>query len=335
MNKTTFPLLLVSAAFIGSCLSGSAWATDKEWQVQSGNTLGKIVAEQYPGYTNRQAIMQELLKRNPDVFSNKNINSLIVGKILKLPDAKDIPDLKPPAPKPAAGLDKATQEKLQSLETQVTELKDTVSLLEEENAALQEMVKGYAEGKPTGGGEDLQKQLDAAKQALAESQASSTTLQEQVTAAKVENATLQNDLQQMRAVAVIDSKASSSTTLPWVLLGLLALLTLPLFWLLRRKREQTQVLASAAIAPVTPPAAPLMASAAAALDAPPATESIPVDTALEDEPEDPDASLKLNIARAYLDLRDSEAAADILQDVLVEGSNQQRQEAREILSFIS
>ncbi len=95
--------------------------------------------------------MQELLKRNPDAFSNKNINSLIVGKTLKLPDAKDIPDLKPPAPKPAAGLDKATQEKLQSLETQVTELKDTVSLLEEENAALQEMVKGYAEAKPTGG----------------------------------------------------------------------------------------------------------------------------------------------------------------------------------------
>ncbi len=78
-----------------------------------------------------------------------------------------------------------------------------------------------------------------------ESQASSTTLQEQVTTDQAENATLQSDLQQMRAAAVIDSKASSSTTLPWVLLGLLALLTLPLFWLLRRKREQTQVLASA------------------------------------------------------------------------------------------
>lgn len=339
--RNRLPLVLVSALLIGACLSGAALAEDKIWEIQSGNTLGKIVAEQYPGYANRQAIMQELLKRNPDAFSNQNINSLIVGKTLKLPDASDIPDLKPPAPQQGGSIDPATQEKLQSLETQVTELNDTVALLEEENAALQEMVKGYADAKPTPtGGEDLQKQLDAAKQALQESQAANSALEEQVAEAKRENDTLQNDLQQIRAAAALaENNTSGSGNLPWILLGLLALLTLPLVWLLRRKREEPPV----AVASTT-------ATVATAVTSPPAMVQEAVVTPEADHlaagasyrereadtaEENPDAALKLDIARAYLDLRNSGAAADILQDVLVEGGEQQRQEAREILSFIS
>ena len=52
-------------------------------------------------------------------------------------------------------------------------------------------------------------------------------------------------------------------------------------------------------------------------------------------PEDPEVDLKLDIARAYLDIRDSEAAAEMLQEVLTEGGSRQRQDAREILSFIT
>jgi FimV-like protein len=52
-------------------------------------------------------------------------------------------------------------------------------------------------------------------------------------------------------------------------------------------------------------------------------------------PESPDAELKLDIARAYLDLREPEAAAEILREVIVEGGSRQQQEAGEILSFIA
>jgi FimV-like protein len=340
--RNRLPLVLVSALLIGACLSGAALAEDKIWEIQSGNTLGKIVAEQYPGYANRQAIMQELLKRNPDAFSNQNINSLIVGKTLKLPDASDIPDLKPPAPQQGGSIDPATQEKLQSLETQVTELNDAVALLEEENAALQEMVKGYADAKPTPtGGEDLQKQLDAAKQALQESQAASSVLEEQVAEAKRGNDTLQNDLQQIRAAAALaENNASGSGNLPWILLGLLALLALPLVWLLRRKREQSPVaVVSTTTTAATAVTSPAMVPGQEAVVTPEAGHLAAGASYREREAdtaeENPDAALKLDIARAYLDLRDSGAAADILQDVLVEGGEQQRQEAREILSFIS
>ena len=95
------PRVLVTAAFIGVCLSGTALAEEKVWEIQSGNVLSKIVAEHYPGYANTQAIMQEILKRNPTAFSKPDVNSLIVGKTLTLPDAKDIPELEPPPPDPS------------------------------------------------------------------------------------------------------------------------------------------------------------------------------------------------------------------------------------------
>jgi len=52
-------------------------------------------------------------------------------------------------------------------------------------------------------------------------------------------------------------------------------------------------------------------------------------------PDHPEAALKLAIAHAYLDLRNAEAAHDMLQDILSEGGSRQQQEAREILSFIN
>ena len=47
-----------------------------------------------------------------------------------------------------------------------------------------------------------------------------------------------------------------------------------------------------------------------------------------------DAAIKLDIVRAYLDLRDPTAASSLLKEVLHEGGRQQQQEAREILSFL-
>lgn len=48
-----------------------------------------------------------------------------------------------------------------------------------------------------------------------------------------------------------------------------------------------------------------------------------------------EGNLKLNIARAYLDKRDAKAASELLQEVLRDGDEAQKQQAREILSFIA
>ncbi len=329
---------LISVSLVGTCLSGTALAADSAWEVQSGNTLGKIVAEKYPGYDNSQAIIREILKRNPQAFRSENINSLIVGKTLQLPEPADIPELKPPVPKPAQGVDPALQEKVQTLTAQVTELEETITILEEENASLQEMVNEAAAGKPTTEpvsapspvDDALPQRLAAAETALSASKATNTTLEEQLAAIQRENEVLQNDLQQIRAAAAVaETKAVGSGNLPWILLGLLALLTLPLLWLLQRQRAAVPA-AAVASRVTTEPTASVVAPLPVTTGLPPATVSIvpPLD-------ENPDAALKLDIARAYLDLRDSTGAADILQDVLVEGGEQQRQEAREILSFIT
>lgn len=333
--RTRLLQVLLPVLLAGMCWSSTVFAADNTWEIQSGNSLGNIVAEKYPDYGNHQVIMQEILKRNPQAFRSENINSLIVGKTLQLPDPADIPDLKPPAPKPTegAGVDPALQEKVQALEAQVTELKETIAILEEENTALQEMVNEAAAGKPTTTApvsvdNTLQQRLDEVEKALVTSKTTNTTLEEQLAAIQRENEVLQNDLEQIRAAAAVaETNAAGSGTLPWILLGLLALLTLPLLWLLRRKREPVPVAVASGV----------MAESAIPTDVPPPVMTdLPVPVSIiPPVDENPDAALKLDIARAYLDLRDSEGAADILQDVLVEGGEQQRQEAREILSFIT
>ena len=91
--------------------------------------------------------------------------------------------------------------------------------------------------------------------------------------------------------------------------------------------------------PVTQAAAPKVADSlpTATIATPTATVTPVVSNARADDHSDDnlEADIKLDMARAYMDLRNASAAAEILQDVLVEGGARQRQEAREILSFIS
>ena len=397
-NRHTVRLALLSSLVVMSLsLSGIASAEEKTWEIKSNDTLGIVVAKQYPGYGNRNAIMQAILKANPSAFVGGNINRLIVGKTLTLPEASDIPDLKPPAP-PAtaadANVDKATLQRLQALEAERKEMEETLKLLEEENAALQEMVKNYEENKqaketeltqladkvkalegklansatttpattPSSGTEtdalatlktdlaalqtqntELKTQLTASKQALEESTLATTGLKTQLDELKHQNDLLNNDLQQAHAsVSIAEKKSSGSNWLPWALLGLLTLLMLPLLWLLKRNREEPRV--KTVIAPPKPaplvaapkPSDPVSYSDAStppvSSTAMPATKpEIPAVTI----PENPDAELKLDIARAYLDLREPEAAAEILREVIAEGGSRQQQEAGEILSFIA
>ena len=152
-NRHTVRLALLSSLVaLSLSLPGIVSAEEKTWEIKPNDTLGIVVAKQYPDYGNRNAIMQAILKANPDAFVGTNINRLIVGKTLTLPEASSIPDLKPPAP-PAtsanASVDKATLQRLEALEAERKEMEETLKLLEEENTALQEMVKNYEESKQT------------------------------------------------------------------------------------------------------------------------------------------------------------------------------------------
>jgi FimV-like protein len=394
-NRHTVRLALLSSLVaLSLSLPGIVSAEEKTWEIKPNDTLGIVVAKQYPGYGNRNAIMQAILKANPDAFVGNNINRLIVGKTLTLPEASSIPDLKPSAPPAAAATDatadKVTLERLQSLEVELKEMEETLKLLEEENADLQDMVKDYETNKQAKEAEltqlsekvkelesklastgaapshpgseadtlaalkidmsalqtentELKSQLSSAKQALEESTTATTELKTQLDELKRQNNLLNDDLQRAHAsIAVTEKKSVGSSWLPWTLLGLLALLMLPLLWLLKRNREEPRI--KTVIAPPKPAAvmpAPKSNEPVSYSDtSTPPVSSIAMPTAepavpAEIIPEDPEAELKLDIARAYLDLREPEAAAEMLREVIAEGGSRQRQEAEEILSFIA
>ncbi|MGL4186936.1 MAG: FimV/HubP family polar landmark protein, partial [Thiotrichaceae bacterium] len=142
-------------------------------------------------------------------------------------------------------------------------------------------------------------------------------------------------------------ESNSSNNLPWIISALLALVMLPLLWLLKQKMQAlptvsvaNQALKKEPVAkPVTQAAAPKVADPlpTATITTSTATVTPVVSNARADDHSDDnlEADIKLDMARAYMDLRNASAAAEILQDVLVEGGARQRQEAREILSFIS
>lgn len=324
------PLRVLAIALGLGFLPSLTLANATSHEVRPGDVLGKIISQYYPDYSNRQAIITEIIKRNPEAFPGQDPNRLQVGKTLQLPAAADIPGLQPPAPKVSNAV---SAEQIKTLEAKIAEQAETISVLEEENAALQEMVKSYAEAKPAQSTPDpaLQQQLKDAQQSLQQSETAKQGLQTQLDELRTQNSALQNDVQQLRAsMAVAESSKATASSLPWILLGLLALLTLPLIWLLRRKQAPLVVPIPVATDTLAERSAPPSVSIA------PATAStVHVASPPPSQPDDPEAGLKLDIARAYLDLRDSEAAANILQDVLGEGNERQRQEAREILSFIS
>jgi FimV-like protein len=411
---------LLSLTLTVCCGWGTVWAEDGKWAVKPGDTMGNIVTQQYPGYANRAAIMQAIIKANPDAFIKNDLNRLVIGRTLTLPDAKSIPDLQPPVIVPDkaanASADTAASARLKELESQLAQLQDHLKSLESENTTLKTQVEGSETDKQhksaelsklearikeleqlnsaksatpapssdavpktvatdttsTADLDALKTELEASQQALTKQQQATDELKQQVTDNQKQaddlhtqvadltrqNDTLQNDLKQAQAVATAAQKnAENSSSLPWILLGLLTLFILPLLWLLKRKRDEPSIATVPSPSkPVEPPSVitptvdvtakraipeeTMAVSAPLNLDTQPSVAALePVNVATVEEipapPENPDVDMKLDIARAYLDLRDSAAAADMLQEVLLEGGSRQRQDAREILSFIT
>ena len=283
----------------------------------------------------------------------------------------------PATNKSASNVPSNVKEKIDELEEGRKELEETLKLVEEENASLQSMVGKYEEQKHAQDAqiaklEDQVKQLEAnlkntdstkavtpapavapvaaasedsaaiSKQ-LAEKERVTETLKTQLAETKRQNDALQEELQ----TKITTMESNSSNNLPWIISALLALVMLPLLWLLKQKMQAlptvsvaNQALKKEPVAkPVTQAAAPKVADSlpTATIAAPTATVTPVVSNARADDHSDDnlEADIKLDMARAYMDLRNASAAAEILQDVLVEGGARQRQEAREILSFIS
>ena len=280
----------------------------------------------------------------------------------------------------ASNVPSNVKEKIDELEEGRKELEETLKLVEEENASLQSMVGKYEEQKHAQDAqiaklEDQVKQLEAnlkntdstkavtpapavapvapvaaasedsaaiSKQ-LAEKERVTETLKTQLAETKRQNDALQEELQ----TKITTMESNSSNNLPWIISALLALVMLPLLWLLKQKMQAlptvsvaNQTLKKEPVAkPVTQAAAPKVADSlpTATIATPTATVTPVVSNARADDHSDDnlEADIKLDMARAYMDLRNASAAAEILQDVLLEGGARQRQEAREILSFIS
>ena len=116
---SSVPLLI--SLLGGMALFSTASAADTSYQVQSGDSLSKIVAKNYPDVSrgSYNIIMQHILNSNSDAFSNKNINSLRVGKTLNLSDKDKIDGLKPAPPKPVA-INPTEFKKLQSQNADLT-----------------------------------------------------------------------------------------------------------------------------------------------------------------------------------------------------------------------
>lgn len=232
---------------------------------------------------------------------------------------------------------KQLDDELKSLEQEVKDLQvklkqqgsqqtsETTELLDKANTEL----AGFKEEN-----QSLKKALEDAKSLLAKRDAEIEQLQNQINTLNTDTQKLETDLQatQVANTELVKNKQQPTFNkmLPWLLAGLSSLLLIALLWLLRRQNrtDTTTTITEAAQTPATPPTANE------------ASPFKPQNTAtdepsLPNEPDHPDAKIKLNIARAYLDMRDTDAAYDILQEVLREGSNPQKQEAREILSFIA
>lgn len=283
----------------------------------------------------------------------------------------------PATNKSASNVPSNVKEKIDELEEGRKELEETLKLVEEENASLQSMVGKYEEQKHAQDAqiaklEDQVKQLEAnlkntdstkavtpapavapvaaasedsaaiSKQ-LAEKERVTETLKTQLAETKRQNDALQEELQ----TKITTMESNSSNNLPWIISALLALVMLPLLWLLKQKMQAlptvsvaNQALKKEPVAkPVTQAAAPKVADPlpTATITTSTATVTPVVSNARADDHSDDnlEADIKLDMARAYMDLRNASAAVEILQDVLVEGGARQRQEAREILSFIS
>ncbi len=73
----------------------SAPAGEKQVAVKSGDTAGKIAAQNKPASVSLDQMLVALLKSNPDAFIGGNVNRLKAGSVLEIPAANDAAAISP------------------------------------------------------------------------------------------------------------------------------------------------------------------------------------------------------------------------------------------------
>jgi Tfp pilus assembly protein FimV len=86
-------ILLASALLLAACIGHAASkrvyvypVSQQYWDVRPGETLAGIAEALLPGSAQRQSLMEEILRLNPDAFISQDPNRLLANTRLWLPN---------------------------------------------------------------------------------------------------------------------------------------------------------------------------------------------------------------------------------------------------------
>ncbi len=356
---TVFISLSIVSLFLISALEA-----ETRYRVRSSDNLNSIVEQFYENSEwSKGQLLVGVLAKNPSAFKGGNINFLLRGKYLTLPDEHDLDRISPenareilseharffrigitgdlPSPissdlinkrvdlvkaktvaKVILAKQKKQNKKIDQLQQESNELKKQLALLVDEKYSrdkrlieLEESLKQTLAIEKTESPDidSVQTQtLNVIKSELADNARSNTTLE-----IKAENVGEVWNKEPGKK-RIIEPSASILSGLIWLVP--LALLASFLFYLFSKKKKL----------------------AAQSDDHIEVSESGYIETyverAIELEPQEEDqpleTSVKLDVARAYIEAEDTQSALDILSEIMEEGTDEQRKVAHELLEEI-
>lgn len=410
LNNRLWPI----AGLLFSFLLTVNVAAETSYRVKSFDTLSSVVTNFYPSSSYSKAqIMVAILTKNPKAFRDGNINYLLKGKRLRLPNDDEISQvpradarriisqharffrsgitgvgLTAPSLNQEAEREKAIevvnkqtkkisalQEESDKLRKQLENLSQQKQKRDQELKELEEQIKQYSEkekSKPIGTvqqvakrneklketNEILQKKLIESKSELAENARSTMTLQRKLsnlreridegengvdspnsstnsvasnasaeTSAGIKSSTASNssEVQNSSEGSEGNTFAKLKDDYYWILPLLLLLALLYLLWLIwrwvfSRKKKSVEEFDDTD------------KDYATLIDDYDSIDYLNPENVEDEESLEP--SIKLDVARAYIEADDNESALNILEEIIHEGSDDQKKEAEEIVSFI-
>ncbi len=379
----------ISSLLLALFLTMNATA-ETVYRVKSFDTLSHVVKKFFPNSRYPRAqIMIAILAKNPSAFKGGNVNRLLKGKRLVLPNDSEISQISDadaqllisqharffregirgdfPLPilarekdrdKTIAVVKKQTkkitqlQEESDKLKKQLENLVKQKQKRDEELKQLEEKIKQYSLKKKSTPlsnveqvaknneklketNEILNQKLVESKSELAENERSTMTLERKLSNLREQ---MNQEKRGTASTASINTKpetASSSVgdtfsklknkyfwILPLLLLaGLFYLLWLIGRWFFRRKKKTIEVDDD------------YEKDYAALIEQHDSIDYLKPENNINEE-ESLEPSIKLDVARAYIEADDNESALNILNEVLQEGSKEQIAEAKDILAYI-
>jgi len=379
-NRTVIAVLLVVSFLIFETLSAEI-----RYRVKSSDNVNTIVERYYPNSElSRGQLLVGILIKNPRAFRGGNVNFLLRGKRLSLPDERDFQYISPE--KASELLSEHARffrfgipgdlpiPTLSEMEVESEELTDTTDILirqksqtrkidqlQQESNELKKQLEALLSEKTNRDQRllDLEKSLNqsliinnkstpsgrtaASVEVLVEGK-SNTELQQAPNRPRNELAEMpksnidrtskgQQSIELVDINNVKDRKSKKkligpSTSILSTLIWLLPLILLGLFFfylLNKRKRAQQQNddVVKVNEAGYIEPAAGYIADFQGS------------DSLDYQEESSLETSVKLDVARAYIEAEDVQSALDILSEIMEEGSDEQRQQAHDLLEMIS